>query len=94
MARLEPPYNYSTKSWAALLKLIYEVDPLLCPNCRMQMKVISIIKDGVAIDKILDHLQYKFEVLLLAGRSPPRESSPCDSDHKSEVSCLVLPALQ
>ena len=46
------------KPWAALIRLIYEADPLLCRNCHIQMKIISLIKDGTVIDKILDHLQY------------------------------------
>ena len=68
------------KNWAALIKLIYESDPLLCPRCHTQMNIISVIKDGAVIDKILDHLQYKFEVLPLAARPPPAVTSSCDSD--------------
>ena len=67
-------------TWAALIKLIYESDALLCPSCHIQMKIISVIKDGVVIDKILDHLKYKFEVLPLSARPPPLTSSPCASD--------------
>lgn len=59
------------KSWAALIRLIYEADPLLCPKCRTQMKIVSVIKDGAVIDKILAHLQYKFEPLLLSAARPP-----------------------
>jgi len=66
-------------TWAALIKLIYESDPLLCPKCHTQMTVISVIKDGAVIDKILDHLKYKFEVLPLSARPPPLTSSPCAS---------------
>jgi hypothetical protein len=44
------------------------------------MKVISVIKDGAVIDRILDHLKYKFEVLPLPARPPPPEGSPYDSD--------------
>ena len=67
-------------SWAALIKLIYESDPMLCPNCHTQMKIISVIKEGAVIDKILLHLQYKFEVLPLSARPPPSQRFPCDSD--------------
>ena len=68
------------KSWAVLIKLIYEADPLLCPNCHTQMKIISLIKDGAVIEKILDHLKHKFELLPLSARPPPAERSPHDSD--------------
>ena len=39
------------KSWAALIKLIYEVDPLLCPKCKQPMTIIAFIREGVVIDK-------------------------------------------
>ena len=64
------------KSWAALIRLIYESDPLLCPKCRTQMKIVSVIKDGSVIDKILAHLQYKFEPLPLAAVRPPPDTPP------------------
>jgi len=64
------------KSWAALIRLVYEADPLLCPKCHNQMKIISVIKDGTVIDKILAHLQYKFEPLPLAAARPPPDTSP------------------
>lgn len=35
------------------------------------MKIISVIKDGSVIDKILAHLKYKFEPPPLAGARPP-----------------------
>ena len=66
-------------TWAALIKLIYESDTLLCPSCHIQMKIISVIKDGAVIDKIVDHLKFKFEVLPLSARPPP-EGSPYHSD--------------
>ncbi|MFH2059841.1 MAG: hypothetical protein ABIJ59_13185 [Pseudomonadota bacterium] len=34
----------------------YEVDPLVCPKCQGQTKIISIIDDFEIIDKILKHL--------------------------------------
>jgi len=49
-------------------------DPLLCPKCRTQMKIVSVIKDGAFIDKILAHLQYKFEPLPLAAARPPPDT--------------------
>ena len=27
--------------WAALIKMVYEVDPLICPKCGGTMKIIS-----------------------------------------------------
>ena len=41
------------QNWARLIQQIYEVDPLVCPKCQGQMKIISIIDDFEIIDKIL-----------------------------------------
>ncbi|MFH1096679.1 MAG: transposase, partial [Candidatus Desantisbacteria bacterium] len=42
--------------WANLIKKIYEIDPLICPACGGQMKIISFIQEREVIEKILNHL--------------------------------------
>ena len=50
------------KSWARLIKKIYEVDPLICPKCGGQMRIISFIEDYRVIKKILYYLGiYEFK---------------------------------
>jgi hypothetical protein len=44
------------KNWARLIQKIYEVDPLTCPKCQNQMKIISVIENEDVIKKILKHL--------------------------------------
>jgi hypothetical protein len=44
------------KSWARLIQKIYEVNPLVCPNCKNEMKIISVIEEEEVIKKILKHL--------------------------------------
>ena len=44
------------KNWARLIQKIYEVDPLLCPKCSSEMRVIAFIEDPDVIKKILNHL--------------------------------------
>ena len=46
-------------SWARLLKLIFEVDPLTCARCGAQMQVISVITAPALIDRLLHHLRGK-----------------------------------
>ena len=41
------------KSWARLIQKVYEVDPLLCPKCQGQMKIISFIEEQAVIKQIL-----------------------------------------
>ncbi len=42
----------SRKSWARLIQKIYETDPLLCPKCQGQMKIISFIEEQAVIKQI------------------------------------------
>ena len=59
--------KWTSKGWAEMIKKVYEVDPLLCPSCGGQMKIISFIEDPKAIDKIIRHLELTFD----AERPPP-----------------------
>jgi hypothetical protein len=47
----------ASQTWAMLIKRVYEIDPLECPKCRGQMKVIAFIEppQGEVIEKILRH---------------------------------------
>jgi len=46
-----------SQTWAMLIKRVYEVDPLACPKCGGQMKVVAFIEppQGALIEKILRH---------------------------------------
>ena len=52
----EDDYKGTNKSWAKLIKKIYEVDPLICPKCKGQMRIIAFIEDYKVARKILDYL--------------------------------------
>jgi hypothetical protein len=49
--------NERRRNWARLLRKILEVDPLLCPRCQVEMKIVSVITDPVIIDAILRHVE-------------------------------------
>ena len=55
---LEPEMTGKTfrKNRAHLIQKIYEVDPLICPKCQGQMRLITLIHDEDVIRKILKHL--------------------------------------
>jgi len=56
------------KNWARLIKNIYNVDPLVCPQCHGRMRIISAIEQADVIEKI---------GLWMPNRSPPpRANSP------------------
>jgi hypothetical protein len=46
-----------SQTWAMLIKRVYEVDPLCCPECGGEMKVVSFIEPPQAdvIEEILQH---------------------------------------
>jgi hypothetical protein len=59
-----------TGSWARLLRRILEVDPLLCPRCGVEIKIVSVITDSKVVDAILRSLS------LGACRDPFAERGP------------------
>jgi hypothetical protein len=44
-------------TWAALIKAVYEVDPLKCQNCGGTMKIVAFIEQKSAVEKILRHCE-------------------------------------
>ena len=54
---LEPQaIKKASKSWAALIKQVFEVDPLSCPKCGSQMRVAGFITDSHQINRLLKNL--------------------------------------
>jgi len=39
-----------------MIQKIYEVDPLTCPKCQGQMRILAFIEDEEVIEKIFKHL--------------------------------------
>jgi hypothetical protein len=62
-AKLSPPTpeepesdyrrEFCKSNWAACIKRIYEVDPLECPKCKAQMRIIAFIQDAHSIKDIM-----------------------------------------
>jgi hypothetical protein len=46
------------KSWAELLRLVFEVS-LACPHCGGEMKIVAFITGSEPIEKILSHMRAK-----------------------------------
>jgi hypothetical protein len=53
-----------------MITRVYEIDPLVCPRCRAEMRVIAFIIDHQVVDKILRHLERR--------RGAARERGPPD----------------
>jgi len=43
-----------------MIRKVYEADPLCCPSCGGQMRIISFIEDPNIIDRIIVHLELTF----------------------------------
>ena len=56
-ANEEATTSRSSQAWAMLIKRVYEVDPLSCPQCGGQMKVVSFIEppQSDVIEEVLKH---------------------------------------
>lgn len=59
------------RSWARLIARIYEVDPLVCPRCGHELKVVAAITDPVVIDRILEHRKHAGLRSPFEPRAPP-----------------------
>ena len=55
-----------------MIRKVYQIDPLTCPQCGGRMRIISFIEDHKVIDKIIDHLKLTF----IAERPPPSQAQP------------------
>jgi hypothetical protein len=63
----EEPKHIPSKGWAAMIRKVYEVDPMVCPKCGGIMKIIAFITEFGAVDRIMEHLKLTF----VAAKPPP-----------------------
>jgi len=56
-----------SKGWAEMIRKVYEVDPMVCPQCGGTMKIIAFITEYAVVDRIIDHLKLTF----VADKPPP-----------------------
>jgi len=60
------------RRWAELLRRILEVDPLACPRCGEEMRIVAFITEPKTIDRILEHLRRRTQTARRRQRAPPR----------------------
>jgi hypothetical protein len=63
--REELPLREARRRWAEPLRKVFQVDPLKCPNCAAEMRIVSFITEREIIDRILSHLRSR------NSRAPP-----------------------
>ena len=60
-------------SWAMLLARIYDVFPLVCPQCGGSMRVLSFVTEIQSAEKILTHIHEPIDSPIMApARGPPQ----------------------
>ena len=55
------------RGWAEMIRKVYEVNPLTCPQCQGEMRIIAFLTDYAVVDKIINHLKLTF----VADKPPP-----------------------
>jgi len=81
------PRAGSISTWAMLIKRVYEVDPLACPCCGGQMKIVSFIERCQAdvIERILRHCRlWEGPLRTNAGPRAPPDPSHRGSSESSD----------
>ncbi len=72
------------RAWAYLVNKVYQVDPLVCPKCGGEMRVISYIEEEDVIWRILNHLGLlEEETVGSSERTPPDGRPPT-----REITCV------
>ena len=67
------PRRIPSAKWRELIKKVWEADPLLCPNCSREMRIVALIDDRKVIARILRYLGlWSQGVRVLPARVPPK----------------------
>jgi len=66
------PRRRPSRKWRELIQKVWEADPLLCPNCQQEMRIIALIDEEEVIERILRHLGL-WEEPVDVSRGPPEQ---------------------
>jgi hypothetical protein len=69
------PRRISSKKWRELIKKVWEADPLRCPKCSREIRIVSLIDQEDVIERILRHLGLWQGVRVHSGTDPPGETT-------------------
>jgi hypothetical protein len=56
---LTPFQRRQRMKWAQLIRKVWATDPLLCPDCGAQMRILSVLTDPPVVDRILRHVGWR-----------------------------------
>ena len=73
------PRRPPSPKWRELIKKVWEADPLLCPTCGREMRIVSLIDEREVIERILRHLGlWEEPVPFHPARGPPAGEGAVD----------------
>jgi len=67
----EPFRRRARLTWAALIKRVFEVDPMLCPFCGGEMRIIAFITEHATVAHVLEHVRMPAQRPEPLAHSPP-----------------------
>ncbi len=91
-----PPASTRRRNWSQLLRQVFEIEVLRCPNCEAEMKIISFIRTSQdqVIRRILEHLGVSTVVPRAHG--PPEWAVKYQQEERAvlprEEECLYISA--
>ena len=80
-----PSLPEARRPWAELLRRIFEVDPLRCPRCGHEMRIVAFITQPRVSDRILTHLRRIATEPRRSRAQPRRWKSPHTTTSASAV---------
>lgn len=81
--------------WAALLARIYEVFPLVCPDCKGEMRLIAFLTERSSIEEILPHLgEPTVPPPIAPARAPPAFGADVEQRSACDTGAEPLPDIQ
>ncbi len=73
------------KRWSYFIRKVYESDPLTCPKCQGEMRIIAFIDQSDVIKKILQHLGLWEDSHAPPERSPPGKELTFDPSYSQMI---------
>jgi len=57
---IEESLRIPRRGWAEMIRKVYEVNPLRCPKCQGEMRIIAFLSDCAVVDRIINYLKLTF----------------------------------
>ncbi len=86
-----PPIKLPSRKWRDLIRQAWHVDPLQCPACQKQMRVIAFIDNREVVEKILRHLHLWYGPAAYAPARPPPGSNLVRSEPDFRIELDPMP---